>query len=449
MPSFFDPSTRPIFFMRPFLLLVACLVSASSYARDPFEGRLPEDMIPQIRQMISVAMEDSETMLLREYSEVESQGRLISARSGVLPSLRSNVSFRQEKDIGSDGDSGFEDRVVYNLTLSQPLYHWGTRRSEKELGELQYEIEKLNTQIVASELVSKIRRDFMNLIVAKQRMNRARLDFEEAMSLLDFQRKQVAAGAASESSLERLELDVERQELSTLRVESEWDYKVEEFANYVSIDPVRLAGLVVGDVPRFEILSQEEIESFVTYYQEAVASDERMMQSEINIEVSKRQLDMAKKSLLPKIDAQLGMSSNALDLDGTRREQEYSYLGLSVGWTVFDGFRKKGKTMEALSRLSRTERAKRLSAERLILHFDRMLRRLSIEGRALKIEERVLDASLEKLDEVKLAVEEQRSPESAERAAQREYDNTLIKTQNSRILYLDTFSQIASKLGLD
>lgn len=448
-PYILDPSFRPHLFMRSFLLLVACFLGASSFARDPLKGRLPENMIPQMREIISVAMEESRTMEIREYSEVESEGRLISARSAVLPSFRTNVSFRQEKDIGSDADGGFDDRVVYNVTLSQPLYHWGTRRSQKELGELQYEVEKLNTQIVASEVVAKVREDFMKLIVAKQRLVRARLDLEQVVDRLDFQRKQVEVGAASELSLEKLELDVERKELSTLRIESDWDYKLEEFSNYVSMSPVRLEGLAVGNVPRFEILDQNQIDSLVSYYDQAVAEDERTKKSDINIEVNKRQLAIAEKSLRPMIDAELGMSSNALDLDGTRREQEYSYLGLSVGWTIFDGFRKKGRTMEALSRLSRAERDKRIGTENLVLHFDRLLRRLSIEGRALAIEERVLESATEKLDEVKLAVEEQRSPASAEWSAQRDYDNTLIRTQDVRISYLVTLSKVANELSLD
>lgn len=105
--------------------------------------------------------------------------------------------------------------------------------------------------------------------------------------------------------------------------------------------------------------------------------------------------------------------------------------------------------MEALSRLSRAERSKRLGAEQLVLSFDRMLRLLSIQGRALAIEERVLESARERLVEMKLAVEEQRSSAAELYNAQREYDNTLIRTQDSRISYLDTLSQVARELGLD
>ncbi len=435
--------------MRPLLLLVACFVSTSSFAGDPLRGRLPEDLIPQLNEVISAAMEGSDAMAQREFSEAESEGRRIAARSAVLPSFRSNVAFRQEKDINEVAGAGYEDRVVYNVTLNQPLYHWGAKRTEKELGELQYEIEKLNTQIVSSSVRSQAREDFMRLIVAKQRMNRARLDLQQAVSQLDFQKSQVEAGAASESSMIRYELEVERKELRSLRAESDYDFRLGELASFTSMSPKRLDGLAVGLVPEFEILDQATIDSLVSLYGEAVERDERIKQSEISIEMNKRRLEIEQKALLPKVDAQVGLSSNALDLDGTRREQEYSYFGLSVGWTVFDGFRKKGRTMEALSRLTQAERAKRLGEERLLLSFDRLLRKLSIEGRALAIEERVLRSALQELDQVKLAVEEQRSPVSAEEKAQRDYDNTLIRTQDPRISYLDTLSQVARELGLD
>ncbi|MDQ8187894.1 TolC family protein [Pelagicoccus sp. SDUM812002] len=402
-----------------------------------------------MKDIISGAMEGAELMLLREYSEAESEGRRIAARAAVMPSFRSNFAFRQEKAIDDIDGTGYEDRVVYNVTLSQPLYHWGTRRSEKELGELQFEMEKLNTQIVAASVLAQVRHDFMGLIVAKQRSIRAQLDLKQAVSQRNFQQSQIEAGAASSGSITRFDLDVERKELLSLRAESDYELRLGELANYVGMSPKQLSGLAVGVVPEVDILDQQEIESLVAYYDQAIEEDERIQQSEIDIEVNKRHLDIARKALLPKVDAQLGLSSNALDVDGTRREQEYSYFGLSVGWTVFDGFRKKGKTMEALSRLSRAERAKRLGEERLLLSFDRLLRRLSIEGRALAIEERVLKSARQELDQVKLDVEEQRSPVSAEEKAQSDYDNTLIRTQDSRISYLDTLSQVANELGLD
>ncbi|MDQ8201014.1 TolC family protein [Pelagicoccus enzymogenes] len=435
--------------MRPILLLVACCFSSSSFAADPMRGRLPEHMIPQLKEVIASALEGSESMLLREYFEEESEGRRISARAAVMPTFQSNVAFRQEKNLDTAAGEGWENRVVYNVTLSQPLYHWGTRRSEKELGELQYEAEKLNTDLVAASVVSRARMDFMRLIVAKQRAKRARLDADLASGQLDFQRSQVEAGAASESSLTRFELDLERKDLQALRAEADYDYRLDELAIFAAMSAKTLDGLAVGLVPQFEILDEAAVAGLVKYYDQAVEQDERIKQSAINIEVNKRQLEIAQKTLLPKVDAQLGLSSNALDLDGTRREQEYSYFGLSVGWTVFDGYRKKGRTMEALSRLSRAERAKRLGEEQLVLGFDRLLQKLNIEGRALAIEERVLQRSLEELEQVKLAVEEQRAPLSSEEKAQRDYDNTLIRTQDSRISYLDTLSQVASELGLD
>ncbi|WP_309006208.1 TolC family protein [Pelagicoccus sp. SDUM812005] len=424
-------------------------MSTSSFAADPMQGRLPEDLIPQLNEVIAAALEGSESMLLREYFEEEAEGRRISARAAVLPSFRTNVAFRQEKDLEDVDGAGYENRVVYNVTVSQPIYHWGTRRSEKELGELQREAERLNTEVTASKVVAQARLDFMRLIVTKQRRDRARLDLEQAVAQLDFQREQVKAGTASESSLLRLELDVERKDLNALRAQSDFEYRLEELANFAAMPADKLEGLAVGVVPRVEILQEAEIASLVAYYDRAIEQDERIKQSELDIEANKRHLDIARKTLLPKLDAELGLSSNALDLDGTRREQEYSYFGLSVGWTVFDGFRKQGKTREALSRLLRAERAKRLGEERLVLNFDRLLRRLEIEGRGLAIEERVLESALQELDQVKLAVEEQRAPVSAEEKAQRDYDNTLIRTQDSRISYLDTLSQVANELGLE
>lgn len=405
--------------------------------------------MPQMREVIAAALKNSNAIEQRAFVEAEAEGRRMAARAAVKPNFSTSVSFRQEKDEDTVGETSFEERVVYNVVLRHPLFYWGALNSEKRIGEMQFDMEALSSQLARLELVQSIRREYMSLVIAKQRFERVRLDLEEAKSKLDYHLESVEKGLASSSSAFPLELDVERKELSALRIQSDWDYALQGLANQTGIDAESLAGLIADEIPEFELLSPESMDQFAAYFERGVDVDETNKRLALDLEIEKRRLQIIDQSLKPRFDAQVGLSSNALDLDGTRREQSYSYFGLNVGWNIFDGFRKKGRSMEAVNRLMRKEKSKELFEANLIRSFERMRMTLEIELRSLAIEEQALVSLRANLKFIGEQMEDGLASETAFTKRQRDFTNTSINTQNRRIAYLNALSQLAAGLGMD
>lgn len=444
--------------MRCLFVCAACLMVSSSYGGMSVEGKLPEDLMPELNLVIDAALEKSETMLMRAFSEEEAEGRRVAARAAVLPSFSSDVAFRQERELGALGGEEFEDRIVYNVTLSQPLYHWGTKRSEKEIGELLYDLEATGTDAARLGVLGSVRSSYMNLVLAKQRLRRVSLDLEEALEDLAIQKDLVEAGSVSESALAALELDIERKELALLQERANWSHNLGGVAASVSLEPATLESLVAERVPEIEVLDQVALIYLRELARKAVGRTDESSGGELGIElerhrlqteIERRRIQIEENALKPKINAQLGLSSNALDLDGTRQEQEYGYLGLRVKWMIFDGFHKRGKTMEAVSRLGRIEKMKEQAKARFARDLEHKISRLEIAGRRLEIEERVLGSAREQLERIELAIEEQRVSEAERKKYQRHFDNASIHTQSARVDYLRAFGEIVLSLGLD
>jgi len=444
--------------MRCFLICAAGLIAASSYGGFPVAGKLPEDLMPQMKEAIEVALESSQAMQLRAFGEEEAEGRRVAAKSAVLPSFSTDVAFRGENEFGDAGENEFEERMVYNVTLSHPLYHWGTKRSEAQIGELLYDLEKVGTEAEKLKVVNDVRNGYMSLVLAKQRLQRSRLDLSEAREDLAIRRELVEAGSASESSLASLELDIERKELNLLRNESSWAHSLNSIAAGLAIAPMVLEGLVADGIPAFDVLDSVALIRLrgIVVEMSGARSDPKeggvgleLERHRILMEVEKRRIQIEENSLKPKINAQLGLTSNALDLDGTRQEQEYAFLGLRVRWMIFDGFRKKGKTREALSRLARAEKVKVQTTERFVRELEHQIAQLEIAGRVLEIEEKVLASAKEQLDRTIEAIEDQRLPESEAKKSQRHYDNASLKAQGARKSYLQALCEIVMSLGLD
>lgn len=435
--------------MRLLLLSILCVSAADLGAETVVDGRMPEDLMPPLRDIIGSALEGSDAVLEGELYESEAEGRRIAARASVLPSLRADVAFRQEREIDSELPASFEDRVIYEVSLRQPIYHWGVLRSQKEIGELQYEMARLSTSQLLSALVTKVRRDYMGLVLTKRRLARSRINLAEATEKQAFQEESVEKGSASDASLLPFQLAVEREALSVLRDESSWESGLGELSQYVSMDRARLESLIVDEIPEFAVLEEEALQHFRAFFDQGVERDEGLRKLDLDIEIDKRRLSISEQSLKPRINADLGLSSNALQLDGTRREQSYSYFGLSVGWNIFDGFRKKGTTLEALQRLSRKERAKAAQERGLDRKLGYLTALLEIESKALAIQERSLEASGERLQYVVDAVADERSPQSALADAERDYEAAQLQTQGMRVNYLLALSELVAELGLD
>lgn len=434
--------------MRFLLFLTLCLLGPLLRAEFELSGRMPEDLMPGLRRVIDSALRNSDPMMQSERLMEEADGRRVSARSAVLPSLRTSAAFRQEDDRERD-EQGFEERVIFSVTLSQPLYHWGVRKKERDIGKLQHEIESLNTSRTASQVIKKVRSDYMGLVVAKQELERSAVELELDRAELDFQQRQIEAGAASRSSINRFEIARDRSELARVRALMEWERRLEELSIYAGLEAEALEALVAEEIPEVEVLSPEELEWFELHFVEGVEQDEMVRRRDKDIEIERKRLDIVRMSLRPKIDAQVGITSNARDLDGVRREQEFAFFGFSVGWNIFDGFQTKGRAREALSRLSRVERSKEILEDSLMRSYRQRQRQLEIGARALAIDERLAQGVWGQVVQVRKAVEEERMAASQIDRYERDFHQASIRAQRSRISYLETLSELASELGLD
>lgn len=435
--------------MRKLLLLPFLLLGCPVFGEVDFNGKMPEDLIPELRDIIAAALESSETVGDLDLREAEARGRRTAYKSVTLPSFNARVSLRQERDDDAESDASFEERLVYNITLSQPIYHWGSLKSEKQIGDIQYEMQQVNADKSIENLVASIRKEYLSLIIAKQRFILNQMIWEQAKSKLEFHEQQVAAGAASEVSLLPYQISVDREEIDMLRGQANYERELAGLAQLVSIDLLQLEEMVTETVPDFEVLARDDLSSIESLFPYAVERNEDMKLLLLDIEMEKRRLLIEDNALRPKLNAEVGLSSNALDVDGTRREQAYSFYGVSLNWRIFDGFRKKGRTLEVLSRLAAKERDRTSLESKLLTSYQSALRKLEIEQRALTIEERLLSSGERRRDWILENVEAGRMSSSEAEASERELLSSQINNQSARVRYLSALVDLAKVLNFD
>lgn len=417
-------------------------------AQEELRSQLPEVVMPELAEMIAMAMSGSDDMAARELAEIEARGRRIAGRSSVLPSFAGSFNYRQEEDQ-SEFSRGFEERLIYQFAISQPLYHWGARHAEKEIGRLSYDMELLNTQSYQDRVVSTVRSQYMDLLVARQDIELTRQEMALLRREIESQRQRHEAGRASPAELFNLELELERLELAEARSLAARDEKLMELARFLGKEPSAIEEKIAGEVPEIEVLTPDQTRGLTAYFDQGLAANESLQRKELEIEVDEKRLLIEKTSLRPKVDLQVGLSQNALDADGVRREQEFVYAGFRVNWAIFDGWRSKGRRMEARARLDRNELSKEVLENSLLRDQSRALANLELAGRALQIEEKLLANRRGGFGKADEDLEAQRISEIQYEELKQAFYRQSIRTQQYRAAYLEALGDLSLLLGMD
>ena len=119
-----------------FAVTLFSAATARTYAIEvKLSEHLPENSISGLRELLEAAMTEAESIQLRDLVERDFEGRKIVAKSAKNPQLRTNVTLRKEQDFERD-DSEISDRLLYSLTLSKSLFHWGALEANRAKGNL-------------------------------------------------------------------------------------------------------------------------------------------------------------------------------------------------------------------------------------------------------------------------------------------------------------------------
>lgn len=429
--------------MRLLIVSALTLISSTFALGENVEDQLPEKLIPGMVAVIDAAMERSSTMDERELIEAELKGRRISSSSAVLPSLSASSSYRQEDNLAKVSEIGFEERFVYSVYMQQPLYHWGALSAGKKIGKLQYGAELLNTTIAGDNLLSNVRRLYMDLMLANLDLIIKTEDVSMKRRQYDTQEERRKLGLVSDGSMHTVQVSLEKSEISQLQSAMNRDDKLLELVNYSGVDENEIIANLVDEIPVFEPLLPEDIKALESQLEVGVERSEYVVRQSQVIEISRKQLNIARVAMRPKFDIRIGMSQNARDSEGVRRESEYLYAGLRASWSIFDGFRTRGRKMEALARLKKNEELKgrletqlKRNGKKTLFALEMASRRLIMQEQEYRIRTNSLNAATDNFEAGRI------SNLDLVNARQR-YRQVTLSTQRSRVGYLNALGAVS------
>ena len=433
------------------LLMPAWLLSGlTTFAAINDSIVLPEDVFPQLKPIMDAAVTRSPRMILRSLDVEVAEGDWIQAKAGLMPSLSSYYQASKAKDVREDVSGTLAtDKVYYNLTLSQPLFHWRERRNNARIGELRRHIAEGRHTEAFRVLALEIRSTYLQLILMKIRVANARNEQRLAEDALRLAEEKLAQKVTSEGEIFQTQIAHEKARLA---------------AEYADLDFLRLKQ-VLASLTGQPVLADNLIPDEIAGLPSSLEGVSRLLASFLSMDepdipqmmILRREVEAGnltyanqRKRLLPKLNFVAGVSQDEQSFTtnvGLKYGVQSRFAGLTVTWSIFDGHATRGAVMAALARKRQAEVGYQEFKDTIDQEVQRSSKKEELAFRQMQISNRMLVSANDFLVYREGDFKRGQASETDIASAQANYRNMVAAAAESRYEYLMRLAEFVSLVG--
>jgi outer membrane protein TolC len=376
------------------LALSGLVISSQAQTRDPSSLPLPENLFPDLKGILEAAANQSPRMIARNAeNSIAEQNRLI-ARSGLLPSVGASLQFNPwQRDNRSDlAQPTDTKKFYYNLSLTQPLFHWGALRNGSRIGELQEKIVQGQTAEAYRLLAQEIRAQYLGLILRKVILSRAQLNLSITADLLAAAQGKFEKQVISEGEMFMPRLNHDQAVLAVDRNTEEFESAKTAFAKLTGAPRLNDAQ-IPADIPSVTTASDALASILADYTSHKELKSFYLDTLRNQIAVEELNYKVATTRLKPKLNLIVGASQDQLSYTSNiaaKYKVQSTYLGVSVYWPIFDGFATRSVVANSLTRRRQAEQVYADAVANLSEQTRSQLKQLSFSARSLEMANRML-----------------------------------------------------------
>ncbi len=440
-------------FRAAFALMVFPIVAGGADEVADAGGTLPEDYLPELKEILATAMKRSPDVVAREFDHVVQEAKLLQVNAARLPQVGGsfNYGISQTATSGSNAqtrDSGF----FYNFGVSQAVFHWGALRNQSLGARINLLVAEKNTAIVYREVCVALRKAYLALIVEKARVRHLHEVLRMVRDDVEVALAKKESGTLTAADLEGERLRLREYTLELNRAEAEFGANRQRFA--------RVAGL--PDFPEQRVPDEIPLPAHsearltimtATLLRENAANTEEYEIYDLRIREAILRQKIEGVRLLPKLGANANYSlENNTNVNGNIAEQRAvtrQSVGIGGSWNIFDSFATRGAKREALASRRLIEHKKTVGIEQLIQNAQILDRTLRLDAEQLELSDTRRALAVEAQRQISTEVEFGNLPKVDFHRAQ--IAIRLAEAQNlaTRATYLGHWSEFVAIAGDD
>ena len=376
------------------LFVMVIVVSFGSLRAQPtVAGTLPEDYLPELKEILATALKRSPDVIAKEFERLVQEAKLIQVKAAQLPSLGGNFNYgiTQTATAGA-GDANSQkskdDGFFYNFGVNQAIFHWGALKNQTLAARINVLVTEKAFAVAYRELSVMLRKSYLSLIVEKARLNHTRELLRLANSDVSVATEKKDMGTISSAELEGEKLRARERELEVGRADADFTANRERFA--------RLAGLpslpedkVANDIPRPGHSETQTTLMAATVLKDNAKSTLEYEIYELRIREAMLRQKIENTRLMPKFGANASYNlENTTNVIGNIAQQRaVSRQTISIGgnWAIFDGFATKGAKREALVVRRSLEHRKAAEIDQLLQSVQALERTLKLDAEQVAV----------------------------------------------------------------
>ncbi|HRE82992.1 MAG TPA: TolC family protein [Opitutaceae bacterium] len=436
-------------------LVASLLGSTHGWAQPTVDPSIPlaERLFPALVPLLEKAVEQSPRAINSNLEFLIAQENIGQQRARLLPSVGGYMTYSYTQDRRLDReDPLYGAKLMYNMSLTQPLYHWGALKAGHQYAKLTAKIAENNHAETCRLLVLEVRAAYLRLVVSKANVKRA----DEALRLVRAEvqhvETQLKAGLMSRADLDGPVLRSQYAELDRDRAHE--DYRLAKMTVERLTGSEALSDESIPDhVPKI-VFPRERLAALSDHFDAAAPGSGiyRLEVARLRVEQEKLNYAILDKNLRPKFNFVTGVSQDEVGYTGSpadkARTQSF-FGGININWAVFDGF-----STSAQRRASRL-RIRQLKAEQTDREREQdelvknQVRQLEFSARGAALSEHTLDQANEmvrsKENDVRLGLAAEGEIEGVKLSR----DATQIQTMAVRNDLLGRIAEFISSVGRD
>lgn len=430
-------------------LLLVPVVSSGQTANLP---TLPEDLFPQLNQLLAAAVEQSPRMIALNMDREIADANYTQARARLLPSVSGSVTRSRTRDEREDRpDFTLEtDKLYYSLGITQPLFHWGELRNNVRMAEISRQMTERGYAEGYRLLVQEIRLTYLQLIVLKARYAAIRLTQAQAEENLRAVEDRLARGVISDAEAFGPRLAAEQAVLNTDRTLDNYLEAKRRLA-LLTGEPAPPDDSIPANIPSLPA-EENAVEGLLSGF---LAQEEPSTVAALNLKdqitTARLNYENQRKRLLPKVNFVMGITQDEQSYYNISEKYglQSQYAGIGVSWLLFDGFATRGAKKAALLNMRKTEAAYRNYSDDIGAQAQSAARHLEFSARQMRIQERYFDGNRSFLEHQQEQNRLGTVSAAALADAQVQYNNGLTQTLEARADYLNRISQFVGLVARD
>lgn len=356
---------------------------------------------------INLALRQSPSILLAQKELQASEGIQIQTRAITIPRLGAlgNFNAAQSSDIdvisipfGTNGFTfGTDKNWVSQIRLAQSVYEGGRMLSSLRVARLLRERSLLDYQTTVANTALEVEIAYYNVLLATEQIAVREASIELLTQILGDATKRFNAGTLPKFNVLQAEVELANAQPDLIRTRNALRTTKNSLATLLGLDlqgqgediPLRLSGTLKVD-PMVPDLGEAVRSAFENRTELKALTKTQALRKE--------EIINAKAGSKPSAQIFAGYDVHNSKLSSDLGDENHGWIaGAEVTWNIFDGFRTKGRVMEATARM-----------EAAGIELDDAGRRIELEvrtahstfreaGEVLKSQEKVMEQAAEAL----------------------------------------------------